>query len=79
MKTENEQTDTAYVTREQFWQRIAAIDAIIPSRIRLRNIIVNDIAEDHARQAEFDVTRCVGAMVVALYKETQRLTWMILA
>lgn len=74
MKTENEQTDTAPVTREQFWERIAAIDAVIPSQVRLRNIIVSNIANAHARQSEFDVTRCVGEMVVALDKATQRLT-----
>lgn len=76
MKTENEQTDTAHLTREQFWQRIAAIDAVIPSQVRLRNIIVTNIAYDHARQSEFDVTRCVGEMVVALDEATQRLTRM---
>ena len=79
MKTENEQTDTADVTREQFWERIAAIDAVIPSQVRLRNIIVSNIANAHARQSEFNVTRCVGEMVVALNEATQRLTQMMAA
>lgn len=69
----------APVTREQFWERIAAIDAVVPSRIRLRNIIVSNIANAHARQSEFDVTRCVGKMVVALDEATQRLTRMMAA
>lgn len=79
MKTETEQAAAAPVTREQFWERIAAIDAVIPSQVRLRNVIVSNIAYDHARQSEFDVTRCVGKMVVALDEATQRLTRMMAA
>ena len=79
MKTETEQAAATPVTREQFWERIAAIDAVIPSQVRLRNIIVTNIANDHARQSEFNVTRCVGEMVVALNEATQRLTQMMAA
>lgn len=60
------------VTREVVWERFAAIDAVIPSEVRRRNVTMDDIAKRHVQRTQFDLTACLREMATGLWEQYSR-------